>query len=169
MSTDQPYDSLGRVLSRGAEIALALAKHRGYSAGEISQFVMRRIGNLSPNDLDTLNQISDRALQSGNAISSLPDGSDIPLSMIPVVQELFGDQPNGRRVFYSTEISVAGEDTWYRVDVSSPTAMTVDELRQAAMEEAMRINRDYPKAFGGRFQNEELDVDVRITASVRRF
>lgn len=169
MSSEQPFDSLGRILASGVEIAVALAMNKGYTPGQIGLLILRRVGDLEPSLQNQLEDVSRNILNAGQSLNDLEPGSDIPLGSVPIISELFGDDPQGNRFLFSGEISLAGEDKWYRVDILSGTPLDIDSLRNAILEEQQRITNQYPGSFGGKFDDPDSQIDVRITISARRF
>lgn len=163
------FNSFGQILRAGGEIALSIAKGLGFDQSRIARLIERRIRPDSPETMRQLDTFTDSMIGAGKIITGLDPHSQIELPSIPVNPYLFGDDPAGRRAFFTGEFSIEGIDKFYRVDVELADITTPSDIFESLNEEALRRVHDSPRAFG--ISREEADkiTAFHIIAGERKF
>lgn len=169
MSTGQPYNQLGQILSTGGEQSVALAMDRGWSGQRIVAMLGRRYGNVSASIYNSVRSVADDILRAGESAFESQSGSPIPGSQIPVVSELFGDENEGQRTRYTAEVEFEGGTEKVLVYGSFPDIPSPEELEEDAINRANEIADQYRKKFGLSDDAEIVPVSVRVVLLERKF
>lgn len=169
MSTDQPYNSLGQILSEGGEIALGLAIAHGWSEGKISALFARRFEPMSANDRNRLLEIASAAVSAADLVNNLGPNDSLVPGDLPITPELFGNDPEGRRALLITEFSTDDGGKWYETRLTFADIPTMEEIREAIAAEASRRIVDSPSAFGLNRGDPQPELLFRVTFGEARF
>jgi len=169
MASGQPYDELGRILSEGGEIALGLAILQEMPTPGFLLFFNRRFGSLTPEQQDIVQQLAQEMIDSGQATGEIP--SDVPLSLgdIPLNQFLFSGDLQGRRELITVEIDVPGLDRRFQMRLPFADIASLDEIRNAALEQARQRAIDSPQAVPFTEPDVTQDVGVWVLLRERAF
>lgn len=169
MSTDNPYNELGQILSEGGEIALALAFAHGWSDDKIAALFARRFLPMRQEDQDRLRNISQAALDAGEAFNQTPTGERVSLEDIPLNPNLDPDRVGSNRIFWIGEFQFPGDESWFQVRGTAADNLTVGEILADLAEEATnRVGRS-PAAFGVPIGEAAPAPEVRIILMERKF
>lgn len=169
MSSEQPYNELGQILSSGGEIALGLAISRGWSSSQIALLFSRRFDPMRDEDRQRLIDIANRAVAAAAQISDMPPDEDIDPNVIPTNPYLFGDDPSGRRAKVAGRFTVDEGANWFdfRHDISDigNREQMLDEI-QAAIESDFS---KYPEGGGSKFGGPMEHLTIELVLTVKRF
>lgn len=169
MSTDEPYNELGQILSEGGEIALALAFAHGWSDSKIAALFARRFLPMRPDDQDRLRGLADAALQAGEAFNQTPPSERVSLDDIPLNPHLSPDRVGSDRVYWIGEFQFPGDQNWFQIRGSSPDNVPVGEILSEIADEATSRAGRSPQSFGVPTGGEPSAPEVRIIMMERRF
>jgi len=148
MSSDQPYNELGQILSSQGEVAVGLAILKQGTGGSFIAFFNRRFGFLADNERDSLLQLSEAMVENGATMQQLPAGASISLENVPLNPYLFGGATQGSRVLITGEVEIPGAEHRVQLRIPFTDVPTVDEVRQAFLERGLEIAGNYPGKFG---------------------
>lgn len=148
MSSDQPYNSLGQILSQGGEIAVGLSLLRGGDRGSVLLLIGRRFGPMQDADREALVDFSQRMIDAGATISESEYAGPIPPEAVPLNQYLFGGTTEGRRSIFTVEVEFPGAEGRVEMRLTFPDLPTQEELREAALGRGGDIVTQYPEKFG---------------------
>lgn len=162
----QPYNSLGQILSSGGDVAIAGMLGRGRSQQYVLGVIASRFPLLSPLDSSKLIQSSQQSLTAGRMYSSLRRDERPEPGMIPVVPELFGGEPDGRRVLYAMDYSIDGGEHWFTHRFESPDIMSYQEIVTALSPIIEKYRKGSPDFLGGVdfVSPENITVDIFYAA-----
>lgn len=169
MSSDQPYNSLGQILSEGGEIALGLAIHRGWSDSQISALFARRFEPMQPADRARLIEIAKAGLAGAESLSNLDPSDTIPLGSVPIVPELFGDDFSGKRYSYVGEWFNPNTGKWIEVRGDFPSVPSPEDIATDIGDKANTRIKKSPEKFGLPGGTQFDDLEIRITTHYRKF
>lgn len=163
------FNSFGQILRQGGEIALSIAKGLGFSESRIARLIEHRLRPDGPQTLSEIHQFTDDMIAAGRSANQLARDQQIPITDIPVNPYLFGDEPQGRRAFYTGEFTIEGIDKPYRVDVELADITTTGAIFEAMNAEAIRKIRQSPPAFGVTAEQAEAITNLFLIAGERRY
>lgn len=169
MSTDQPFDSLGRILSEGGEIALGLAIIRGWSDSQIIELFARRFSGLSSAETERLSSMANAAIRGARIANDLDPSDPFPLSSLPVNPELFGDEFSGKRSFFIGEVWNPMKEHWIEIRMEFPGVPTLNEVNEKLFGEARRRFGESPDRLGTLPEEDDFQLQGRIIFQERRF
>lgn len=169
MATDQPYNSLGQILSQGGEIALGLALAYGWSDQKIAALFARRFEPMSADDRDRLLGIATAAVNAADLVNAMDEGGAIGPGDLPVNPQLFGDESGGKRALLVTEFSPDQGANWYEVRLTFADLPSLQDIQDALQIEADRRIKDSPSAFSMKRGDEPEDLMFRVTLGEARF
>lgn len=169
MSTDNPYNELGQILSEGGEIAVGLAIIQDTPLQNLLFLITRKFGGISDSNREQLIDFAQSMVDAGADIQGRSLDSILSPEDIPLNSWLFGGDLQGRRAFIVGEIEVSG--LGFRIQARLPfeDIPTLEELRAAFQEEALRRLKESPDAFGIAAPDTLADAGVYILLPQRAF
>lgn len=169
MSTDNPYNSLGQILSEGGEIALGIALFHGWDSGKIAILLTKRLKVAPGTDTDALFALATEALNSGTlAGSEDPNAPPDPFD-IPVNGGLFGDAPEGRRLHWEAEYRFGTEGEWWRISGDESDLVPIGEIFDQIAGMATANETTYRTKEGIAGDVGSIPPEIRIVLRERKF
>src|SRR3990172_3853083 len=98
MSSGQPYNSLGQILSEGGEQALAMAIFNDIGADGILLLFRRRFEPITDSDRQDLTALANAGLAAGSVLTAADPFELMDVSQMPVNPFLWGGEAAGRRI-----------------------------------------------------------------------
>jgi hypothetical protein len=169
MVDSRPFNSLGQILAQGGEIALARAIESGYSSQQIDALFDRRFNPVTQETRDELFALAEAGLAAGTAINELPPDQLIPLEMVPVNPDLFGDDSAGLRVFFLGRWRRSDSDRWFNVSGSLPDLTVYQDILDAILQAAGANINESPKKFGAEEASNPAELIGEVYMAERRF
>lgn len=169
MPTHDSFTPLQLALRSKAEIGLARVMADSGKPAAVSQFIETRLADLSTGDKQHISTLAKSILAAGAALEALQPDERLAAEDVPTNVDLFGDEWEGKRVFWFGEWSVPGEDKWHKFSGTFPDLPTPEELEQYARDLAASYIEAYPAKFGVDRDDFEGDVDVRILGQEKAF
>ena len=169
MSTDQPFDSFGRLLSEGFEIPLSISIAQGHPSSRIDALFARFAPGVDPGTRQRLTDFAREMEQAGEGMTMLGREDAINLGEIPVNPYLRESRGGGTRLFVSTDFSIDEGGHWYRIDIDLPDASSMLDIYDAISLEAERRVKKSPGAFNNIAIDEDTEIQVRVTIAERGF
>lgn len=189
--SDNPYNSLGQILSHGGEIALARAISRGWSSSKIDSLFAKRFEPIRGEDREALMDFSERGLEAGRFVTmrNTPDAmwkaewksihesmvdkilsnDDDWLEEIPINPNLYGDEPNGRRFHYVGVLIGDDGKEMFTVRGDLADALSDADIIEDANRQAHKNKNDSPRSFKGITLEDIDEATIHIVFLERRF
>lgn len=158
MSTVQPYNSLGQILSRGGEIAVARSILSGLDFGELVDRFAKRFAPVRDETLEQLIGFANRMITGGDAVLSLSRDAIPPAQIIPINRELFGADSAGKRIRYVVQGEVEWSGGVFDVWIDLPDFTPWGAIEETIAERARAIAISDP----GRAEKLGLDETRKI-------
>ena len=169
MAEPRAFNSLGQIISRGGEIAIARLLAGGMPAGEAREIMLKRFGPLRAEVERDFFSLAERMAQAGETITRFDPTQPIPAGLIPENPELFGPSPAGRRLILGVFIGTAPQSTQREIQQFWPDIPTVRQIMERAWAEYDRRAELYPERFEDLTKKEIIETVNRIAWIERRF
>lgn len=164
-----PYDSLGRILSSGGEIGLARAMADKAHPESVGTFIEKRLSNLSAYDVNYVKDLASSILEAGRLLSAAGENEPVNWDDIPTNGDLFGDEWEGKRVFWFGEWNIPGEDEWYKFSGTLPDLPDKSYIARYAAELAHSYIEAYKGKFIKKLPEYQGEVRVRIIGTEKAY
>jgi len=139
---------LRRMLSTGEDVAMAHAianDNVKRQAGIISRWFS---WGATDDDVSVVKGLATEATIAGNLLSGLDPQAGIDLSTIPTNPLLFGDNPEGRRIYIGSEFWIPGVENAFGLRMDFPDLRSTDQILEELEDEALKRIKDSPLGFG---------------------
>lgn len=164
MSTDQPYDYLGRILEEGGERAIALAVARGWSGDKINNLIKRKFPGLSDDDATKLTDFGRSMVDSAANVELGGESTYLGNIEMPINPFMQQSESDGGRFRWIGEVQFEGATTGILVYGTSPDYPNSDDLYDMIVDAGMGIAEQYPGKFGLESTEDLFPQTVRIVA-----
>jgi len=162
MADLSPDSPLRQALAAKAEVGLAKQIASGATPETIGHFIERRLSQLSQSDVSYLRRLADAILEAGKKIQSARAEEEFSLEDIPINGDLFGDDWEGKRLFWFGEWNVPGTDRWYPISGDSPDFEGLLGVTQKAQELAEWRFGKSPQGYAPQGGVTADDLRIRI-------
>jgi hypothetical protein len=152
------FNSLGQILGRGGEIAVARAILRGVSVDELIATFRKRFAPVQDDTLESLFSVAGRAIGAGELWQALPRDLKPDGSIFPVNPYLFGDEWAGKRVLAVATVDWTEQEKPFDVWFDLPDFTPFGELEELIEE---RI-ADFIKKYEEKAKRLGMDVVRQI-------
>jgi hypothetical protein len=169
MPTGQPYNSLGQLLAAGAEIGAASILLGGGSPADVSLYLDKRFGPVETAKRDALIGVALLGMAGGESVEAGRVSGSVSDADIPIQEQLFGDDFEGRRYYWKGLFQLPGFDSWYDISGDAATIGELIDQLEGIPAEAIRRAGDSPTKIPSQEGTTPDEVGVRITFSERRF
>lgn len=163
------FPSLKAALAGGADIAIAKAASAGRAVSALRTMAEKFVGPGDRWAREALLQAGRRASQAGINLNLADFERPGWHQSLPINPELFGQDPEGRRVKFGVEFVDANGNPIVRTSVADDGTRTLQDLLDEALEAQRDIIKRYPGRFGGFRAGEDDELQAIITYAVRRF
>jgi hypothetical protein len=169
MSTGPAFNSLGQILARGGEIAIARAILRGESeASIITQYRLR----FAPVEDDTLGFLFSHAnemIRGGGEWLATAEGSPPSVGILPTNPFLFGDDWFGKRVLAiaHAESGIYGQE--FDIWLDLPDIISLEEFNNAIDQFSTRFAESDPKRWQELGMDQVEQVIIHWLIAERRY
>jgi hypothetical protein len=113
--------------------------------------------------------LAESILDAAKYISELDPTEDIDAERIPTNPELFGEEWEGKRLFWFGEWNIPGTDEWYRFSGTLPDITSYPDITVYAANLASAYIDAYPDKFKGPSGEVPETVTVRIIGIEKAF
>lgn len=148
------FNTLGQILARGGEIAVARAILRGVTVDELLATFRQRFAPVQDETLESVISVAGNAIGAGERWTALPRELKPDGSIFPVNPYLFGDDWAGKRLLAVATIDWTDQDNPFDVWFDFPDFTPWGELEEMIEE---RIS-DFIKSYEDRAKKYGMDV-----------
>lgn len=167
------FDNLGRILSAGGEVPGIRLAASGSGIPALVAFFAGRYSALSPADHLVLAELSTRAASNQQRLERGGESSIADIDSVPVNTELYGLQPDGRRVRAIVDVTrtdpQTGETSSIAANLDFATMPNLDEMFESVADLIDRIQDSDPT----RVDETEIDdiesIAIEIIGIERRY
>lgn len=171
MSSIDPtaYDSLGRIMSSGGEMTLALAMSRGYPTSQIDLIMGRKFADDYTNSGGLLAAFAIGMIAAGERANEIQrGGGTIDIAEIPVNGFLPDEEMGGTRFKWTADVTFEGASSAVTVYGYSASA-DIQDLLNDALEGGIGIVDNYRSKFGLSEDDTVTPLSVQFTAIERQY
>lgn len=166
---DDPNSEWTTYLAAGAATVLALLFSRGRGRQEVKQVAENRFPLLDDKRREDLLSLAEAQSQAALALNSPANRYVADPALIPVNDQLFGGENEGRRQRnYYVGVTPEG-DEWIRISIDFPDVISPEDARQQAIERMWEIYGMYPERFRGYTPESPDDIEIRTIDTSRAF
>lgn len=173
MPTENPYDSLGRIMAAGGDRPLTIASAGGMPLIGLIALTRARFPGLSEEDSVILAELAESQARAGSLLTNRGGGGSVEPEVIPLNRGLYGDNPQGRRVQVVAEVvyqdEEQGTERKTKVAVDFGHIPTLEEINAEILKQIEEIYRQYPERYGQNEPGNESDAQIQILSASRRY
>ena len=162
-------DQAHQALASGAALGMARALARTSQPDTVEHFVETHLSDLPADDVSYIKQLGKQLLNAANILSSIDPEEDIPIEVIPVNPDLFGDDWAGKRIEWTGRWNLPGTDKWYTFRGDLPDVADTQDIYDAAGILASDYIEQYPKKFIPEGYDYTGQINVELLTIERKF
>lgn len=169
MTQPHKYNELGQFISEGGIVAAGILAFRGESADKIRQFISRRVPALSEMEFVRIYRDIVAGKNAASYMRQLDDLEQADPSQIPIVPQLFGDNPEGRRLIIAVLAQREDMDRPWEVRIEQEDFWTRDRLAQVLEGILAEWREKYPGLFENMGPKKIRKMAIQEMWTARRF
>lgn len=161
--SSQPFNSLGQILAKGGEIALAQAIWQKQTPGQIAALFARKFDPMTNDDREKLYSLAEDMVASAKAISSADEDAELSSISPPLNESPSWDTSEGDRLHWTGVYRPVGNKTWYATSGTWPIDGTIRSLLEYLRSVGKKNINDSPDSFKLSEGVDTDQIEVQIT------